>query len=1066
LKRNGKPSEECRADQAVVNRWYAAQDDRFRKVCSIESEYQVIFLALARGGSGTRALGCRFLLAIALLIVLPSISCISQVRDTSYASLKEGFASPPEQAKLRCYWWWLNGNTTEETITRDLTEMSRKGFGGVLLVDANGSDQNGNANVPSGPLFGSPAWVRLYVYALKTAAQLHLEVTLNITSGWNLGGPDVKPDQASKLLTWSRTIVKDGASFDGVLPMPKTENGFYRQIAVLAYPLAHGAALPGKGGADRPAIHSLRLKSAAAETGLSMPPSETLLEDASSTPGEQDTELQDVVDLSAEVDSAGHLAWRAPSKGLWEILRIGYTDSDARVSTSSGAWQGLAIDYLDRDAFDAYWDHTVAPLLEASRPYLKTTLMYLATDSWEVGGTNWTGRFAKEFRSRRGYDPIRYLPIVAGRIVSDRATSGRFLNDLRRTVGDLLTDHYDYFAERAKEYGLGVQAESGGPHGAPMDALETFRSLAIPQSEYWAQSTEHRSSDDERYFTKEAASAADIYGKTLVAEEGMTSIGPQWSESLATDLKPSFDQALTEGMNRLVWHQFTSSPKEFGLPGNEYFAGTHLNPNITWWRQGDAFFLYLNRSQFLLQQGHAVDDVLYFYGDEVPNFVRLKRDDPAHVLPGYDYDVTDEDALLNVLPLSDGRILSPGGNAYRLMVLPRGRRLSLAALERIANYVRQGGSIAGKPPLGPTGVLDEATGKRFSQLVQELWHGCTESSHAYGTGTVFCSADSRAALSVLRVAPDFEDSTAELDYVHRADASSDIYFVRNPGSQAIDTIVHFRVAERTPELWNAVDGSITPQTYYAVEDGRTRMPLHLDPFSSVFVVFSRPAGVHVAQVERDGKRVESAEVRGDERNGFVLGHVAPGTYRITLSDERQLMAEVTAARSEELPANRWTIKFQANRGAPIGPQPVHRFESWTASSDAGIRYFSGTATYRATVDMKRAADERVFLTLTDLREICTVRINGKSVGTIWAMPYRLDITDSLVSGNNSLELAVTNLWPNRIIGDAQPSAGHGYTQTNIRKYTADSPLLPSGLIGAVKLETTRETKLLSAHDPD
>ena len=126
-------------------------------------------------------------------------------------------------------------------------------------------------------------------------------------------------------------------------------------------------------------------------------------------------------------------------------------------------------------------------------------------------------------------------------------------------------------------------------------------------------------------------------------------------------------------MTRLVWHEFTSEPKEFGLPGIEYFAGTHINPNVTWWNQSEPFFRYLNRSQFLVQQGHAVADVLYFYGDEVPNFVRLKSDDPAHVLPGYDYDVTDEDALLRTLTLSRGTLTSPAGNTYRLLVMPRGR---------------------------------------------------------------------------------------------------------------------------------------------------------------------------------------------------------------------------------------------------------------------------------------------------------------------------------------------------------------------------------------------------------
>jgi hypothetical protein len=984
---------------------------------------------------------------------------MAQFPIASETTLRQGFASPPTQAKLRCYWWWLNGNTTEETITHDLTEMSRKGFGGVLLVDANGSNQHGNANIPPGPLFGSPAWVRLYLHALKTAAALHLEVSLNITSGWNLGGPDVTPDQASKLLTWSPTVVKSGAKFDGILKAPPAMNGFYSQIAVLAYPLEHGPALPGQPGSGRSRIRSLHVKTASVETGLSMPPSEPLLEDAPSTPGEQDTDLRNVIDLSAQVDPSGHLSWQPPSRGTWEILRIGYTDSDARVSTSSGAWQGLAIDYLDRGAFDTYWDHTVAPLLDVARPYLKTTLLYLATDSWEVGGTNWTGRFADEFRQRRGYDPIHYLPIVTGRIVNDRATSNRFLNDLRRTVGDLLTDHYDHFAERARTYGLGLQCESGGPHGAPMDALETFRSLDLPQSEYWAKSDEHRSRDEERFFVKEAASAADIYGKPLVAEEGMTSIGPQWSESLATDLKPTFDQALTEGMNRMVWHQFTSSPKKFGLPGNEYFAGTHLNPNVTWWNQSDAFFLYLNRAQFLMQQGHSVDDVLYFYGDAVPNFARLKRDDPAHVLPGYDYDVTDEDALLHSLTLRGGRIASPAGNAYRLLVLPVGRTLSLPALEQIAAYVHEGGSISGPPPLGPTGILEGSSARRFSDLVHALWDGCGAASHSYGAGTIFCGADSRAALHALNLVPDFEDSTGQLDYIHRADAATDIYFVRNTSAHAVDTLTRFRVTGRTPEIWDAVDGSIATEMRYTVATGQTSLPLHLAPYASAFVVFARPAGLHIVRVMKDGAPVESASVSGNQRNGFALQHTNAGTYQLSLSDGRELTAQVIPERLQNLPASQWTIAFQPNRGAPASPRPLPNFHSWSDSPVSGIRYFSGTATYRTQAEIKRAPTDRVFLTLTDLHEICTVRINGKPAGTLWAMPYKLDITASLADGPNTIELDVTNLWPNRIIGDAQPSAKHTYTKTNIRKYTAVSPLLPSGLIGPVGLEIDRETRL-------
>src|ERR1035437_5866002 len=355
--------------------------------------------------------------------------------------------------------------------------------------------------------------------------------------------------------------------------------------------------------------------------------------------------------------------------GAWEILRVGYKASGARVSTSSGAWQGLAIDYLDRAEFERYWRQNIEPLLADAKPYLGKTLRYLVTDSWELGGVNWTPKFREEFRARRGYDPLPYLPIPSGRILDSRDTSNRFLNDLRRTVADLVIDgHYRPFAENAARYGLGIHPESGGPHGAPLDALETLGVSAFPQMEFWARAPTHRVRDEERFFVKQGSSAAHTYGKTLVAAEGMTSIGPQWEESIWRNLKPTFDQAACEGLNRLVWHTFTSSPKEAGLPGQEYFAGTHLNPNVTWWNQAGPFLTYINRSQFLLQQGVPVSDVLIYYGDNIPNFVQYKGADPAKVLPGYDYDAIDEYALTHRASVKDGRVVLPEGTSYQVLV--------------------------------------------------------------------------------------------------------------------------------------------------------------------------------------------------------------------------------------------------------------------------------------------------------------------------------------------------------------------------------------------------------------
>jgi len=1004
----------------------------------------------------------------------------------SPAQLDAGFADPPAPARLRCYWWWLNGHTTKATITRDLTEMKRKGYGGVLLVDANGANQDGNDNVPSGPEFGSPAWVELYLHALHVANQLGLEVTLNLTSGWNLGGPDVRPEEASKLLTWSRTMVRSGDAAPISLALPPIKNNFFRQIAVLAYPLHHGPNLPGRNGDTRGPMRRLAVKSADAEGGFSMPNMDWLLTEAPPVKGEQDTDLSEVHDITSLVAADGRVNWTPPASDArsWEILRIGYTDSDARVSTSSGAWQGLAIDYLDPSALDTYWKKKVLPLIDVARPYLGTTLKYVATDSWELGGTNWTGNFREEFRRRRGYDPVPYLPVVVGRIVGSRDMSNRFLADLRRTVGDLVTSHYDHMAQLAAQFGLGIQCESGGPHGAPLDALETFRSSAIPQSEYWAMSPSHRSADVDRMFAKEAASAAHIYGRPLAAAEGMTSIGNQWNESLGMNLKPSFDQALTEGMNRLIWHEFTSSPPQLGLPGQEYFAGTHLNPNVTWWRYAGPFLLYLNRSQFLLQQGQPVVDVLYYYGDNVPNFVRLKRDDPARALPGFNYDVTDTDALLHKIFFDTGVIRTLGGIQYRALVLPHSRILPLAALELAQRYVMAGGTLIGERPLRSQGIVSGEDARRFDSIAGVLWSPCEQSAdrHAMiGKGQLYCTQSAYSALMAAGVLPDFEtapDHAGSLDFVHRRAGGTDIYFIRNTQPRPLEAVVTLRVSGKQPELFDAVTGKTSQTLLFSVTaDHRTSLALALEPYGSVFVVFRRPAVKNaVTSIAHDGAILYSAAdpdhlalpqaLTVQMEHGIAeMDTPLAGDYEIAFKDGT--IRHVAAAQRNDFDlSGPWTLSFPPHWGAPPKVQ-LNRLESWTQLPDPGARYFSGTATYRTTLHLdaaQPAASHELTLDLGEVHELAAVRINGKPAQILWKSPYSVRVDSLLHPGENSIEIDVTNFWPNRLIGDAQSPEGKHYTWTNIRKYTKDSPLLPSGLLGPVVLHPMYQVPLESSQD--
>ena len=776
-------------------------------------------------------------------------------------------------------------------------------------------------------------------------------------------------------------------------------------------------------------------------------------------------------DVTAQTDADGTLHWTPPagSTQSWEVLRIGYTSSDARVSTSSGAWQGLAIDYLDPTALDLYWKTSVLPLLTAAQPYIGKSLKYLASDSWELGGTNWTPAFRDEFRRRRGYDPIPYLPVVAGRIVGSRDVSVRFLNDLRRTVADLVNGHYDHLAALSKPFGLGIQCESGGPHGAPFDALETFRSSAVPQTEYWAMSKEHRTGDDERFFVKEAASAAHVYGQPLVAAEGMTSIGNQWNESLGLNLKPSFDQALTEGLNRLVWHEFTSSPPELGLPGQEYFAGTHLNPNVTWWRDAGAFTIYLNRAQFLLQQGQPVNDVLYYYGDMVPNFVRLKRDDPAQVLPGYDYDVTSTDALLERIAATSADLHTPEGIHYKALVLPKSRVMPLASLQVAQRYLQTGGTLIGLRPIRPQGIISDVEVQQFAAIA-DLWTACEQSAvhrSTVGKGQLFCTENAREALQALNIAADVESpATKSLDYVHRripdaagAGEDVDIYFIRNTQPNELQTTVTLRVADRQPEIFNAVTGEVVSTLLFASSpDGRTVLPLTLEPYGSAFIVFRRAATKHVTRLVQDNRTIFDANTNALPASLTLtaegLHTPTPGAYDIIFSDGMTRHLVTTKAAAPLSLSNKWMLTFSPNWGAPASVQ-LSSLQSWSESADLGVRYFSGTATYRTTLHLTAAQlprGQQLWLSLGEVHEVAVVRINGRPAQTLWKQPWALRVDTLLHAGDNTIEVDVTNLWPNRLIGDAQSATEKHYTWTNITTYKKSSPLLPSGLIGPVTLD--------------
>lgn len=914
-------------------------------------------------------------------------------------ALEKGFANPPLAARTRAYWWWLNGNVTKEALTKDLEWMKKIGMGGSLIFDAG----EPAGPVPVGPMFGSPEWRDLFKHAIKEADRLGLELTLSAQSGWNLGGPTVTADEASKHITWSETSITGPLKYKKALEIPKSRDHYYRDSYLLAYKLKDTTKT------NRPAITKLESKLLFKELGWSGGDGSQLLQDTIAVPGEEDVLAKDVIDISDKLSADGILNWDVPD-GFWKVVRFGYTNSGGKVSTSSGNWKGYVVDYLDSTALKTYWDKVIEPLIDDVGPLAGKSFKGFETDSWEGGGVNWTLKFPEEFRKRRGYDIRPFLLVVSGKIVDSREVSNRFLNDFRKTIGDCFADnHYGVFARLAHKHNMIIHCEASGPHLGPFDGLKNLGRTDAPMGEFWVKSP-HRPTEDSRFFMKCAGSAAHTYGKTIACGEGFTSIGPHWNDILWSSQKPTFDHEACAGLNLTYIHAFTCSPKEMGIPGQEYFAGTHFDPQLTWANQAGAFVGYLNRCQFLLQQGLFVADVCYYYGDQVPNVPGRKHSDPARVMPGYDYDHVSEEVLLTRMSVKNGRIVLPDGMSYSLMVLPNFKILSLPALKKIKELVDAGAKVAGPKPMRSSTLQNfPFCEEEFKRIADDLWDNGEISDKP-----------AREVLASLKVSPDLETIGDTIpDFLHRRAGDSDIYFLSNPTSHPIQVTATFRINGKQPELWNPVNGDIRLLRQFRQSNGRTSVPLEFAAFGSAFVVF--------------------------RHKGLATVDAQPNFF------QPSTLQELT---------NPWTVKFDSVWGGPAKPVIFTKLEDWTKRSEEGIKYYSGTATYSTTFAFnkdKSQKDAQILLDLGLVKEIAEVRLNGKKIGVLWCPPWNMDITKALKNGENALEIDVVNLWPNRLIGDGKLPIEKRFAKTNVGAYYTkplkgpDHVLLESGLLGPVRL---------------
>ena len=749
--------------------------------------------------------------------------------------------------------------------------------------------------------------------------------------------------------------------------------------------------------------------------------------------GAEDCASKEVVDLTSSLDAEGRLKWDTPP-GRWTVLRFGYTLEGQRIrGTSRNTQGGYEADMLDRAGIESHFEHLAVPILAEAKASGTDVLKYLHIDSYELGADvrgqqpTWSRNFREEFKNRRGYDLLPYLPALARRIVDSREVTNRFLFDIRWTIGDLMAERFWIpYGELAHQHGMGIQSETGyGTYPYPhIDGLRCAGNNDLPMGEFWFGTDIMSQFNHWGNVIRTVSTAAHVYGRPVVQAESFTA-WTHWQE-YPQSLKPVGDEAFLDGLNRMVFHQYTAQPLLDMKPGWQYGAGTHVDRNITWWEEARGFFQYIGRCSYLLQAGYFDADALYFYGEGTTKFLPSRQYLRPTLPPGYNFDAIDSELLLDGLRIDQGRWTLPSGMSYRVLVLPEDGVMSTAVLRRIRELVEEGGVVAGHKPQRPPGLqgYPHADADLKAQA-DEMWgniDGGRVKVRSLGKGRIYSVTSLGEVFAPQQIPPDFayqsSVNSAELGFVHRTADDAEVYFISNRKDREEQAECTFRVAGKRPELWDPVTGQSRPALAFRQADGRTSVPLVFAPYGSLFVIFRQP-------ISMDGQ--------GQGSGNFPV-----------FSGGEQLQGP-------------WAVSFDPQWGGPASAE-FAKLISWTARSEDGIKYYSGTATYRKLFDLPaalRGPHAKVALDLGEVKYVAQVRLNGKDLGPLWTKPFRVDITDAVKPSGNVLEIDVANLWPNRIIGDSRLPPARRYTRTNI-VYHEDTALWESGLLGPVKLELIEE----------
>lgn len=696
--------------------------------------------------------------------------------------------------------------------------------------------------------------------------------------------------------------------------------------------------------------------------------------------------------------------------GNWMVVRLGYSLTGRQNHPASPEATGLEVDKLDKEAVRRYINTYLDMYKDATGGLMGAKgLTHMILDSYEAGHMNWTKDFAAEFQKRRGYDLVKWIPVLTGgRVVNNLEASEKFLWDFRKTIGEMIAEnHYDVIGEELHKRGMKRYTEShenGRIYLA--DGMDVKSNSDIPMAAMWTPGSLAGGADEEvrsEGDIREAASVANIYGQNIVAAESMTSIQNAFSWT-PEKLKRTADLEMASGLNRFVIHTSVHQPLEKGPGFSLGPFGQYFTRHETWAEAGGkAWMGYLGRSSYMLQQGKNVADILYLYGENT-NITVVCQEKLPNIPAGFEFDFVNSSALINKIIAKNGKLTVKTGRAlslpptYEVLMLDKSTHLmTLPLLKRIKTLVDAGIKVIGDKPEKSPSLSDNDA--EFQALANEIWNNKNVQSLEKGSELSLPN----------NIQPDviISNTKNKILFRHREVNTTTggigaIYWLNNRSENTTDAEVSFRISGKVPELWNAQTGK-TEKLSYQIKDGRTIVPLKFDSWEAHFIVFKEKSTV----------------------SSFAF---AP--------KKETVLTQISTP---------WKASFNDKNVT------FNTLTSWSDNADKDVKFFSGTATYYNTfklVTINKSA--KYIIDLGEVKNIAEVFVNGKNVGTVWKKPFKLDISQAIKADQNTIEVKVTNTWVNRLIGDAQPNAVKT-TFTTMPFYRGQEPLLPSGMLSEVKI---------------